>query len=594
MNRLDQFDLLFSMRLEHWTFVRRGLRALFSRAEIDTLRRSERAFRRGERVVVLLAFENRFASLGGLTPVMKYLPDALKRLGERVIFMSPFHAGNQAMRSALAEGLLKPCFDSVEFHLCEYTSTCACWLDASAGLPSYYLQIPDRFAAGDNPYAYPDPESLLMDTLAFAAAVPFALGKLGLTDTVVLHAHEWETALAAVTSKMAVVSGVLQQARTVLTLHNSFDSPFPASLKKKYFGKDFPGDTVLQSSVPFCDGPLSTVSSPFALELRSDPLQHTVFTDHLQDIFSINAPIGIENGIFGNAVPPFSAAILKQAAAGTLDPLLSRKRTYTRRFLKGLGRVRDPRITGRLRCTEGDFRTPVFFMAGRLDFMQKGFDIMFRAFERLKRGSAKLFFCPSSAPGGGTPEELAFFTEIAERCEGDIEIWPFKIPRRLYTLFLKGSSFLLMPSLYEPFGSANEGLMNGTPVVARATGGLWLQVNSAARIRVPTFYGGLKLDGEEERPTGILFREEYPDDAAGKEWRRLLELPAEKRGEVPLCEALVRAARRALEQAIECHGRPETYGTMILNGLGEVGKFSWERAAQKYRCVYDVAATRQV
>ena len=72
-----------------------------------------------------------------------------------------------------------------------------------------------------------------------------------------------------------------------------------------------------------------------------------------------------------------------------------------------------------------------------------------------------------------------------------------------------------MPSLYEPFGSANEGLLSGTPIVARGTGGLWIQVNSACPVTVPPFYGAMRLDGKREFPTGILFREEFPDARPG-------------------------------------------------------------------------------
>ena len=572
------------MRLEQWPRLRSSCEGIMPSVK----ERDEKPFRPGARTVALLAFENRFASLGGLTPVMNYLPRQLVKMGERVLFISPFHSRHPAMKAALRDGIFEKLFVKVPFRMAGYGSVCTCYHDTHAGIPSYYLEIPDRFCAGDNPYGYGIRGKLLEDALAFTAAVPFACTKLGFSENVLFHAHEWETAPIAVASKLA---GCLRRARTVLTLHNSFDCGISSESKRRFFGTDLPGDTVLQCTVPFLDGPLITVSTPFACELSSDPLQRIFFAGHLQEVFSKNPPIGIENGIFGEASQPFTHPVLQAARDGSYEKLLTRKRTCRRRFLKIVERGRDSRAIGKMVIDHNNTSTPVFFMTGRLDFMQKGFDVMCTAFERLERGRAKLFFCPSGT-SGKSDGDLKFFKAITARCAGDIEIWPFKIPRRVYDLFLRGTSYLLMPSLYEPFGSANEGLLSGAPIVARGTGGLWVQVNSAAPVAVPSFYGRLQLDGRREFPTGILFREKYPDVKAEKEWRRLLELPPAQRLQVPLFASLVRSAEAALKNAAGLFQRPEEYARLIANGLDEVRKLSWERAAKKYVQVYDVACTR--
>ena len=584
MTLLEQFDRMFAMRLEQWP----RLSCSFGGFLTDDKEPPVSGSRPGARTVVICAFENRFASLGGLTPVMNYLPLHLMKMGERVVFLSPFHSRHTSMKAALDEGVFDRSFVKVPFRLAGYKSLLTCYRDTGAGIPSYYLEIPGRFGAGENPYGYADKEKLLEDALAFTAAVPFACAKLGITESVLFHAHEWETAPIAVTSKLA---GCLRQTRTVLTLHNSFDCGISPEHKSRFFGTELPGDTVLQCAVPFLSGPLVTVSTPFACELSRDPLQRTFFADHLQEVFSKNPPVGIENGIFGDASQPFTAPALKAAREGSCGKLLTRKQTCRRRFLKIIERGRDERSIGKLDIDNEDTSTPVFFMTGRLDFMQKGFDVMFTAFEHLKRGSAKLFFCPSGTSGKGD-RDLKFFKAITARCAGDIEIWPFKIPRRVYDLFLRGSSFLLMPSLYEPFGSANEGLLSGTPIVARGTGGLWVQVNSACPVTVPSFYGRLQLDGKREFPTGILFREKYSDHKAEAEWRRLLELPPAQRLQVPLFASLVRSAEAALKNAKGIFTRRDEYARLMLNGLDEIRKLSWERAAKKYVQVYDVACTR--
>jgi glycogen synthase len=593
MTTLEHYDRLFTMRLELWPQLRRSSEEYFGQTELKGRIIPAPVFKSEARTIVQLAFENRHASLGGLAPATKHLTCQLEAMGEHVLFFSPYHNGCSGMRTARKDGLFEQCLKEIPFKCGGYEDIFSCYRDTSVEAPSYYIEIPGRFSAVDNPYGYDKPEELLLDSLAFVAAVPFALKNLSFTENILFHAHEWETALVAVTSKIADSERSLRGVRSILTLHNSFDFSLRPEIKRRFFGKGIKGETVLQCSIPFLSGPLITVSTPFARELSHDPLQRFNFARHLQTVFSMNPPLGIENGLFSEASSPFTASVLHGASGGRYGKLLSRKHTYRTRFLRAVGRYRGERNTGSLCIDYNDKAVPVFFMAGRLDIMQKGFDLMFCAFARLTRGSAKLLFCPSRS-SKTFEEDLKFFNRIAARCKGDIEIWSSKIPRRLYELVLRGSSFLLMPSLYEPFGSANEGMAAGTPVIARGTGGLWIQVNSALPVTIPAFYGNLPLNGTSERPTGILFREKYPDSAAGKEWRRLLRLSPTERKKLPLFESLVVSAHAALESAIALYSRPDEYAKLILNGLEEVKKFSWERTAKKYTEVYEVAAERGI
>jgi hypothetical protein len=63
---------------------------------------------------------------------------------------------------------------------------------------------------------------------------------------------------------------------------------------------------------------------------------------------------------------------------------------------------------------------------------------------------------------------------------------------------------------------------------------------------------------------------------------------------MPLYESLVDAAYGALLQAIEINARPGEYAALIRNGIREVGKFSWVKAAEKHIQVYDVATKRGI
>jgi glycogen synthase len=583
-----KFDHIFQVKLDSWTIFQHRLHQLFSQREIDSIQRAQRTFDKKNRTVIYLSFENRFASLGGLAAVTRLLPPMLRKQNERVICLTPFHSGCSAVNEALRTGTLTEVFSETVLHLCNYEGVLSCYKDNDSEVPTYLLRIEGRFNAGENPYGYSDKTDLLYDSLAFSAAVPFTLSKLGLVSDLILHANDWETAPVAVTSKFAIVSNLLKNARCVLTLHNSFDSGISREDKLKFFGLDVPGYTVLQCSIPWLNGPLTTVSSAFALELSGDPLQYGFFTDHLQHEFAMNPPLGIENGMFGENACLYPQAIVRKARKKEFEPLLQRKKTLRKQFVSILSKQNIPECIGSIGGEGIADHVPILFMSGRLDMMQKGFDVIFHAFERLERGSAKLIFCPSSVNS-----ELDFFKQFVTRCAGDIVIWPFKIPLEQYEKYIAGASYLVMPSLYEPFGAATESYIQGTPVIARGTGGLWIQVEPWNECRIPQFYDSLINNKEQgSRPTGILFRESIDDAVAAKQWRPLLELNVSERIGNPLYQAIVSSAEAALRSAIELFQDDTRYAEVIVNGFDMLNHFTWDEPVKKYRKIYDTASVR--
>ena len=539
-----------------------------------------------DRVIVFISFENRLVSLGGLTAVSCILPQYIAAAGENVLFLTPLQINNATVKREIENGTLIKCFDNESFHLCDYEGVMGCYQDKTLKVPSYHLYLEGHFSAGDNPYGYEDPQMLLLDSLAFTAAVPLVLKKLGYTKNLIFHANDWETAPVAITSKYAVVSGVLNQARTFLTLHNSFDMGIESGHKLKFFGKDIPGESVLQCSLPLLNGPLTTVSTPFAHELLYDPIQCNAFTSHLQTLFSSNPPIGIENGLFGEDLTPYTDMFTAKKKE-SISKVLVKKESFREKLISQLNVASDSRIIGKLKFTNDDSRIPVFFMLGRLDLAQKGYDVIFHAFKRLAPGSAKLFFCPSSNNG---EQNIAFFREFEKQCSGDIVIWPFRIPAGQYENLLRGASFLIMPSFYEPFGAATEGFIHGTPVVARGTGGLWVQVNSYKKPSIPSYYGNiLNVDNGMDLSTGILYRESDVDDSS---WTELLKLSPELRTANPIYSAMIDSAEGALKSAADIFSNPALYTKMILNGSRSLKSFSWERSVHKYQKVYDIISYR--
>jgi len=585
----DIFNYLFRLKLNSWTPLAAEQHKFFNDEEIALLNRSNRTFEPSRRTIVILSFENRFASLGGLAAVVRKFPGALRKAGEKVLLITPLHQGNSAVKNAIASGELIERFTGVKAHICNFSCMIRCYEEVNAAVSTLHIGIEGHFNAGENPYGYDNRETLLFDTLAFCAAVPTALSYLGINEHLLFHAHDWETAPIALFSRCAVISSLLQQVKTVLTLHNSFDSPFPDRFKKLFFNRTFNGDTILQCMLPLLDGPLTTVSTPFAFELRNDPLQRGFFVDHLQRHFAMNPPIGIENGMFGETATRFSQEELESAAKGDFKPLLDRKNMWRKAFFTSEAKETDPRISGHFNDElKHDPSAVIFFMSGRLDPLQKGFDVIFHAFKRLKPGSAYLFFTPTLHTG---QEDLSFFNEIAKQSNGRIVIWPFLMPSRQYRTFLQGAGFLLMPSLYEPFGAANEGFLNATPVIARATGGLLAQVHAGKEFEVPSQYARIVPLHHSDEVNGILFKERLEECEAQSQWRSLFELPVKDRMKNPLYVSIVDAATEALNKAITIFSDNDAYGAMLFNGQRYQG-YTWKEAAAKYRAVFDVACTR--
>jgi len=591
---MKKVDYILQTKFDSWVALYRHYHTFFNEDEIGVIRRSERSFDPRKRIVVQLAFENKFVSLGGLGTVMRQLPNRLAGQGEKVVFITPFHRKHPTIKKAFAAGLFTKAFEECPIRLCGFEGVLNCYKDTTADFPSFYIDIDNHFTAGENPYAYKDEEKLCADALAFSAAVPFTLNKLGLNRHVILHAHDWEAAAVALTSKMAVISGLLHHARTLLTLHNSFDNGIPEKMAKRFFGKSIPYHTILQYAIPFLNGPLTTVSVPFSYELRYDSLQRGVFADHLQQFFSYNSPIGIENGLFGNLDLPYNQEDIELALSGKISKIMRKKNRLRKHFMTDVLKKKDSRIKGRWHFdVDREFSGPLLFLSGRFDLSQKGFDVLFHAFRRLPRGSAKLFFCPSSCTKEHK-EAFRFFEEVQQECEGDITIWPFRISGKQYRTFLQGASFLVMPSMYEPFGAATEGMLAGTPVIARATGGLYVQVRPLEYPPVPEFYRKL-FDNGSCAATGILYHEEMSEEnEEALQWRRIFSTSPFERIEIPLYSRMVDAAYNSLLAALDIFSDKQTYMSLILNGIRKLDQFSWDSAIEKYQRVYDIASYRGV
>ncbi len=572
-------------QLEDWQAVPEAVTALFGAADAERLDQARRAAAGPKRTVAFCAFENPFARAGGLFAVASFLPPALRDAGDDVVLLTPFHRNLATTPpyhelSYLTEIQVPLWGGPRKADLFErYDALGNRWV---------FIQAWEVFDApggpdAKNPYAHADSFTLLRDALFFSQAVPQALAHLGYRENLIVHAHDWQTAPTALSVKEALLRGDLDSAAVVLTSHNPYDHPLPPYNLNWVTDRTASGqwplgrDTVYQRMIPLTDAPLSTVSPGFADELTSDPLQTRHFAHHLQSVFASQGVVGIDNPLFGVAKAAFSEAAVGEAGSGAPRKILAEKAAKRRKMLEVLSAYDDPRIRGGLDggagkpLTELPDDVPVFMMFGRLDPGQKGFDLMARAIEGFPRGEAKFILTPVVGPG--TERWTDDLLSLASRREGDVAVYPFRMEQG-YMEAMAGASFAVMPSFYEPFGAATEAYLAGTPVVARATGGL---IGQVVDHRQDSF-----------KATGVLFREKLP---LGSSWPAIEKAAGpEDRAEIPLYALMAEALLDSLEQAAEIYRKRESlYARMLANLFKKASMFSAERAAAGYRALYDAA-----
>lgn len=138
----------------------------------------------------------------------------------------------------------------------------------------------------------------------------------------------------------------------------------------------------------------------------------------------------------------------------------------------------------------------------------------------------------------------------------------------------------------------------GTPVVARATGGL---VEQIAPYPAQSLTDSVKkLSRQYHRasdpPTGFLYREpQLKAKEVEKGWKQILDCEYGPQGDrltarlsIVLFQSMVEQAATALQDAIELYETDQTkYANMIMNGFQMLNKFSWNMAVQQYREIFE-------
>ncbi|MFI5455250.1 MAG: glycogen/starch synthase [Isosphaerales bacterium] len=588
--------------------------------------------------VLLVAYESRFARCGGITAVMNYLPGYLRSAaGLATSVITPFHHRIPETSSLPVRpvGTFNvPFFDeSVKVNIYRYDDRWHWYfLDAQDYPLPKVRQIgekDERFFGGlKHPYDVGSNAAnqwaiLRRDSLFFGAAVARALRELGADIHWTLVMQDWQAATAAL-----ALAGPDRNhnTRLFLTLHNSYDSGRiePADLlgvgikpehvpalevQSKALNRAIPVSTVLGRAMPLLNKPFFTVSEQFARDFTEDIFQSGVMADHLQDILQSPNLVGVNNGPFTSLAVPEKPE-LADARRHMYGPLKEWKSKQKTAAVAALAEFTPDEIhpawghiANFVAKAKASADMPWFVLAGRDDTRQKGYDVAaeaIRNFLRKPGNDAKAQFLFFPIPGDEGREGLLFLRRLAEDYKANVLVLLF-IFHEGYMAALQGAAFGVMPSLYEPFGMANEFYLNGAVGIGRATGGLLQQIVPLRAI--PSFTPDVDRRSSRWHPpsvaaTGFLYRESDNNPEIVGHWKAFNEVKylsepgkdrVAERKKYRLFTDMAGALEQALEDAIEVYSKPpapdgmQPYYAMLVEGIGHIQRgFSWEWSAAEY------------
>ena len=534
--------------------------------------------------LVFCSFENRFAKSGGLAAVTVNTLPWLHQINrfKTAALISPYYPEIMAKAPLQRTGKkVAVIFGKQLIEVEIYAFAAPYEMPAKGQVMEYFLSAPGFFEASNplnDPYNYvPDQGSaneaaIRLNALFFCKAVPAVLPALGISGNAIIHAQEWQTSLLSLTIKEAICDERLHACGVVETIHNPFDSYLSSAELIQVVGDARKarielmlsgGATAWQIGLQLADGPITTVSETFAREFTTDPIHTDHFAPHLQSIFQRSGVFGINNGPF----LPFSTDFPKRDKH-TLREIADRKNAKRTELLQVLENYNPPQRFGRLTWQGGSIiglpaSVPILVMSGRLDPGQKGYDLFLQAIERFAKDEIKVILTPMAIQSS----DLDYFYQVAGKCDGNVTVFPMRMQQG-YQALQTGSTYGLMPSIYEPFGAAIEYMVSGTAVIARNTGGL--------------------VDQIEHGVNGFLFREK-PDHYHREEIIAFAGASSivQWRKTNPWVLNMVDALETVLREATTFFAaKPRAYYEMVRQGFAKAGEFSWEKNARLYGEVY--------
>jgi len=427
------------------------------------------------KIVQIAAEVAPFSKTGGLGDVSRSLPKALKRLGHRVIIITPLY-GRLIDKQ---KNKLELIFPHVSLRLNgEEKIKVNYWRGyLMQGLPVYFVEYKKFFSRHKRIYGSQHENARF---LVFNIAALKLLSLLKFSADII-HCHDWQAGLIPYYLKTDFrYSKTLKKAKTVFTIHNLIFQlghnwwEVPAARKDYGQGKiphladpklediNFAKRAILSADL------INTVSEQYREEIMTKK-----FGQDLQRILRNRADrlFGIINGIDYNTYNPAKDKTLYKRYSPAKPAAKEANKIYLQKKL-GL---------------EADEATPILCTTSRVTF-QKGFALILKIMPALLKLDLQLVFM-----GDGSREYIK-----------PIKVWAKKFPRRVVwlpfqpaeeTLLYAGCDFFLLPSVHEPCGLNQLIAMRyGCIPIVREIGGLYDTVED--------------FDPASGRGTGFTFKSE--------------------------------------------------------------------------------------
>lgn len=402
-----------------------------------------------------------YATVGGLSQVMYFLPKELKKLGvDARIFLPKYGTLDEKKYH------LKLLIKNLRIPTDEITGVkeliCNVKVRSGRGVEPtvYFLENMEYYEKRANVYGYAD------DPIRFALLSRGVLEFLknppaGGWIPDVVHSNDWHTGYLGNYLRTTYKNDTkLKSLATLLTIHNLahqgvMDFRYATPLEQDdgrgelpaLFSLNFKKRNALKRGIIYADI-VNTVSERYSREIMTPQYGHG-----LNDLLKqVRAKVyGVLNGIDYHDFNPATDKLIRYNFSRKHFSLRAQNKTELQ---KEFNLPVDPSI-------------PILAMCNRLH-KQKGLDLVIKVLPYILEEYALQFI----VLGGGEAEYKEFFTRLEETYPEKVAthlISDWQLPRKIFA----GTDMLLLPSKFEPGGIAViEGMRYGTVPVVRATGGL--------------------------------------------------------------------------------------------------------------------------